>query len=59
MFSYHFYSLISIHFLDNILSYLHLFANYCGYCKMPENNTSMEYDLDVKILIVMAIKMKI
>ena len=49
---------ISIHFLDNILSYLHLFVSYCGYHKMAENNTSVEYNL-MKILIVMAIKMKI
>ena len=37
---------ISIHFLINIFSYLHLFVTNCGYHKMAENNTSDEYNLD-------------
>ena len=32
--------------LDNILSYLHLFVNCCGYCRMAENSTIVEYNLD-------------
>ena len=37
---------IGIHFLDNILSYLHLYGSYCKYYKMTENKTSVEYNLE-------------
>ena len=36
---------LGIHFLE-ILSYLHLFVSYSGYCKMAVNNISVEYNLD-------------
>ena len=28
------------------MSYLHLFLSYCGYHKMAENSTSVEFNLD-------------